>query len=295
MSDPTADGAVRRFLFEDLDIRGSVVRLHGAWRQMLTGRGYAEPVRRLLGEMTAVAVLIGCNLKQRGRLTFQAQGDGPVSLLVIDCSTELQIRGMARAAPDLDPARGCARRLLGEGRLALILDTDTPQQPYQSIVPLRGESIAAIFEHYLAQSEQQLARLWLSASEEVAAGLFLQKLPQADARDPDGWNRLERLAETVTPAELQTLPAEVLLGRLFPADALRLFKPQRVAYDCPENWDKVRSMLRAIGREEVESILREKGEVIVHDDICNREYRFDARAVEALFSDEGGAVPPTLH
>jgi molecular chaperone Hsp33 len=293
IDDASAEGQVQRFLFEELDIRGSLVRLRRAWQQMIAGRGYAEPVRRLLGEMTAVAVLVGCNLKHRGRLTFQAKGDGPVSLLVIDCSAELKIRGMAHSVRDLPS--GPAGALLGDGRLALVLDGDASQQPYQSIVPLQGESIAAIFEHYLAQSEQQPARLWLSASEQVAAGLFLQKLPDADARDPDGWNRLERLAGTLTPAELEALPAEALLSRLFPEEVLRVFKPQRVAYDCPEDWDKVRSMLRAIGRYEVESILREKGEVVVHDDICNREYRFDVRAVEALFSDAAGQTPRTLH
>ena len=76
------------------------------------------------------------------------------------------------------------------------LDLPTAQQPYQSFVPLVGQTIAEIFQHFLEQSEQQPSRLFLAATEEGAACLFLQKLPDADHRDPDGWTRLCHLAST---------------------------------------------------------------------------------------------------
>jgi molecular chaperone Hsp33 len=165
------------------------------------------------------------------------------------------------------------------------------REPYQSFVPLDGDSIATIFEHYLKQSEQLPSRLFLAANEHGAAGLFLQKLPTADERDPDGWARIEHLASTVKAEELLGLSPEALLLRLFNEETVRVFDAQPVAHDCPEDWEKVRSMLRTLGRDEVDAILREYGEVVIKDDICNREYRFDAQAVEALFR----ANPPTLH
>lgn len=275
---------VRRFLFEDLDIRGALVRLGPAWRQMQAGRGYPESVRRLLGETAAVTLLIAVNLKLPGRFTLQLQGHGPVSLMVLDCTRELAFRGMAK----FDPAavEGELVRLLGDGRLVMTLQHDVTARPYQSLVPLAGDTVAAVFEHYLAQSEQQPARLWLFASPESATGLFLQRLPGAEARDADGWERVTHLAATVTAAELQSLPAAELLMRLFPEETLRLFKPRPVRYDCPEDWDKVRRMLRSLGREEVDSIVAERGEVLVHDDICNHEYRFSPADIEALFRPE---------
>ena len=289
MSEPEIRGdLVRRFLFEELDIRGAIVRLGPAWREMHAGRGYPDVVRRLLGEMTAVALLIGVNLKQPGRLTFQVQGHGPVSLMVVDCTRELAFRGMAQFA-DV-PEHGDVPTLLGDGRLALTLQNEATVRPYQSLVPLTGNSIAAIFEHYLAQSEQQPARLWLFASEDAASGLFLQKLPQADARDPDGWARVEQLAATIRAAEIEQLAVADLLLRVFPEEAVRLFKPKAVHYECPEDWDKVRNMLRSLGAEEVNSIIEERGEVVVHDDICNHEYRFDAGAIAALFDQPKGPL-----
>ena len=275
---------VVRFLFEALDIRGAFVRLGESWRSLQAGRGYAATVRELLGEMTATAVLVAGNLKQPGRLTFQLQGHGPVRMLVIDCTAELHLRGMAQA--DAEVARAPVTQLFGDGRLSLILQNEAAREPWQSLVPVAGDSIAAVFEHYLAQSEQQPARLWLAADEQFACGLFLQKLPGADARDADGWPRLEQLAATASPGEMQGLSAETLLGRLFPEEDIRLFAPRPVAYDCPEDRDKVGSMLRSLGRAEVESILAEQGEIVVHDDICNREYRFDAGDLDELFPAE---------
>ncbi len=280
--------SVHRFLFEHLDIRGALIRLGPAWRQMLWGRGYADTTCQLLGELTAVTAMIGNNLKTPGRLTFHLRGHGPVRMLVVDCDEQLRLRGMAKAPADLAPAP--IADLFGDGRLALTLDTDTSRQPYQSIVPLAGESIARIFEHYLAQSEQAPARLWLMADAAHACGLFLQKLPEADQRDPDGWNRVQLLAATASAAEL-ALPPEALLTRLFPDEDIRLFEARRVSYHCPRNEEKVLEMLRSLGRSEVEATLAEQGEIVINDDICNQEYRFGPEVIARLF----GAPPRTLH
>ncbi|MES2369514.1 MAG: Hsp33 family molecular chaperone HslO [Pseudomonadota bacterium] len=272
---------VRSFLFEQLDIRGAWVQLGGAWREMTAGRNYPEPVLELLGQLAAVTTLITANLKQAGRLTFQLRGDGDVSLLVIDCDEQLRLRGMAHAPSEL--SSGSLPALLGDGSLTLILDTADMRQPYQSHVPLQGETLAAVFEHYLAQSEQAPTRLWLAANHEAAAGLFLQALPGAAARDADGWNRVQILAGTVRADELLDLGAIKLIERLFPEEDVRVYDPRPVSYHCPYDPDKIYSMLRSVGRAECEAILAEQGEIRVHDDICNHEYVLDAAAVTALF------------
>jgi molecular chaperone Hsp33 len=272
---------VRPFLFEDLDIRGAFVRLTDVWQALQQDRNYAPPVARLLGEMSAVTALIAANLKQTGRMTFQLKGSGPVELLVLDCDEQLRMRGMARSAAEVPD--NAVPDLLGHGQLALSLDIAGMQVPYQSLVPLDGDTIAAIFQHYLERSEQQPARLFLAANEQTAAGLFLQKLPRADQRDPDGWNRIQILAGTVLPEELTGLSVLNLIGRLFPEEDVRLYDPRPVSHHCPEDWAKVGGMLRAVGREECEAILRERGEIHIQDEICNRDYHFDAAMVAALF------------
>jgi len=272
---------VRGFLFEQLDIRGAWVQLGPAWREMIAGRDYPEPVVELLGQLAGVATLITANLKQAGRLTFQLRGEGAVSLLVMDCDEQLRLRGMARSAPEV--STGSLPALLGEGALTLTLDTAGMRQPYQSHVPLQGDSVTAVFEHYLTQSEQTPTRLWLAANHETAAGLFLQALPGADERDADGWNRVQILAGTVRADELLGLGSIKLIERLFPEEDVRVYDPRPVSYYCPYDPAKIYSMLRSVGQTACESILAEHGEIRVHDDVCNHEYVLDAEAVAALF------------
>ena len=286
--------SVRRFLFEHLDSRGAIVHLGDSWQQMQVDRNYQPTVAQLLGETAAVTALIAAQLKQPGRLTLQLRGNGPVQSLVMDCNEQLQMRGMARSNPVVLPAP--VPELLGAhegGQLMLSLDMPDARHPYQSFVPLVGDSIAAIFEHYLEQSEQQPSRLFVTASPKAAVCLFLQKMPEADARDADGWHRIAQLASTVKPAELLELDAEALLGRLFQEDmaahGVRVYDPVPVVYHCPEDWTKVRDVIRSLGREDAETILREHGEILIRDDICNHSYRFSAEDVAELFAG------PTLH
>ncbi|MDP2031519.1 MAG: Hsp33 family molecular chaperone HslO [Thiobacillus sp.] len=272
---------VRSFLFEQLDIRGAWVQLGPAWREMTAGRNYPEPALELLGQLAAVTTLLGANLKQAGRLGFQLRGAGEVSQLVMDCDDQLRLRGMVHTASQV--SAGSLPALLGDGALTLMLETEGMREPYQSHVPLQGDTLAEVFEHYLAQSEQHPTRLWLAANHETVAGLFLQALPGAALRDPDGWNRLQILADTVRPDELLGLGSIKLVERLFPEEDVRVYDPRPVSYHCPYDLAKVHSMLQSVGQAECESIIAELGEIRVHDDICNHHYVLDAAAVAALF------------
>jgi len=272
---------VQRFLFENLDIRGRLVCLTGAWRRMLEGRGYPPQIAELLGHSTVLGVLLGANQKGKSRVTLQVQGSGPVRLLVADCTSELKIRGMAKFE---SAARTSERALFGDGRLALTLEDSESGQLYQSLVPLEGETLGEIFEHYLVQSEQLPAFLRLHADGGAACGLLLEKLPGADARDPDGWSRLSQLGATLRLAETIDVQPYDILVKLFPEELLRVFRLYPVEYRCPYDEENVKRMLRRLGRNEVESILVEQGEVRIRNEMCNHEYRFDRAAVEALFA-----------
>jgi molecular chaperone Hsp33 len=274
---------VQRFLFENLDIRGRLVCLTGAWKRMLEGRGYPGDIVSLLGHTTALNVLLGANQKGAGRVTLQVQGTGPVKLLVADCTADLRIRGMAHYQGD-DLPQESERSLLGDGRLSVTLEDLKSGKFYQSLVPLEGETLEQIFAHYLSQSEQLEAYLRLFADGDALAGLLLEKLPGADNRDPDGWNRVMHFANTLTLDETRDTQPYDLLTRVFPEELMRVFRLYAVEYHCPYDEDKVKDMLRGLGRQEVESILAEQGQVVIRNEMCNHEYRFDADAIARLFA-----------
>ena len=271
----------RRFTLDKLDLRGQVVRLSGAWRSIMQGRDYPPEVTAHLGEMACVAVIIGAGLKHKGRATLQIQGGAFAKLAVIDCTHELGIRGMASFVPQDNPV-SFADWVKG-GRVALTVSQFDNDQMYQSIVPVSGLSVAECFEHYFDQSEQLPTHLWIAADAHGAGALLLQKLPKADEKDADGWARVEQLAASVTAEELTNLDAETMLTRLFHEEDIRLYEPKSVFCDCKRDEEKVKNMLRSLGRDELNQTLREIGEIIVKDDMCNEEYRFDPAAVDALF------------
>lgn len=279
---------VQRFLLENLDIRGAVVHLDTVWEQMLSNRHYPSIVTQLLGEISATTLLMNDQLKQKGRLTIQLSGNGPVSLLVIDCNNELEIRGMAKCEANIESQS--IPGLLGDGQLVMTYDMPTKQESYQSIVPISGNDIAQIFEHYFEQSQQMPSRFFLVSTPQMILGLFLQKMPLTDQIDPDGWSRAEALAATIRDPALWNLSVEEMLTRLFSQETIRIFDSQRVHYGCQENPAKIYAMLRSLGRKEIDSILKECGEVIVFDDICNREYRLNALTIDAIFREAGSTI-----
>jgi molecular chaperone Hsp33 len=285
----------RRFTLDNLDIRGQVVRLTDVWRDMHDQRHYAANIRQFLGELACVSVLIGAGLKRPGRAALQIQRkreavggkeifSGP--LAVLDCTEALGLRGMAATDSNTamrDNRASTFSEWVDDCTLAMTLTYAGTTQIYQSIVPVSGLSVAECFEHYFDLSEQLPTHLWLAANETGAGALLLQKLPNADQKDADGWARVEQLAASVSEIELTTLPADQLLARLFAQEDVRLFEAKPVTYACKRDLGKVEAMLRSLGREEVEATLAELGIVEVKDDICNQVYRFDAEAVKQLF------------
>ena len=267
---------VQNFIFEGLGIRGSVVRLEETWRRVLAEHDYPDEIKRLLGESVAATVLMTTGLKGSPKVSLQLQGEGPVKLLLIQCSGELKVRGMAQWR---EAARNEA--LLGEGRLAVNLDPGESGRIFQGIVPLVSNEIDGCLEAYFRQSEQLPTRLILSASENRVCGLILQALPQNDPSD-DSFDTVVAMAATVSEAELSELPASVLLPRLFDGFSIRLFKPKPVTHDCRCTPSHLASVVRMLGSEELDELLEERGEVELTCEFCNRAFRYDQADVETI-------------
>lgn len=278
---------VQNFLFEGLEIRGSIVRLEETWRQVLAEHRYPDSLRHLLGESLAATVLLTTGLKGAPKVSLQLQGEGPVKLLLIQCSSELKVRGMAQWR---DAAEG--EPLLGEGRLTVNLDTGEDGHCFQGIVPLVSDRLDACLEGYFRQSEQLPTRLMLTGTQQRVAGLLLQALPNNDGADHT-FNTAAALAATVSPGELSELPADRLLATLFDNYTIRLFKPRRVTHDCRCTPSHLAGVVRLLGADELESLIEETGEVELTCEFCNRAFRYDAADVEAIL--DGDTPGQLLH
>ena len=287
---------LNRFTFDATDVRGQQVRLEATWQAALERVDYPEPVRRVLGELMAAAVLLTGTLKFEGTLKLEARGEGPLTLAVVQAGHDGHVRGLARWEEGL-PDRARLSELMGaNGQFVLTLEPAAEdQQRYQGIVGLEDETVAGVLEDYFARSEQLATRLWLAADGERAAGLLLQRLPDRDSDDPDAWERTTTLADTLKDEELLGLPAEQVLTRLFHEEPVRVYDPDPVSFRCTCSADKVGGMLRGLGVEEVRSVLAEEGEVRVDCEFCGRPYVWDAVEVERLFAAGPTPEGPSTH
>lgn len=260
--------------------RGELVQLEAAWQSILSRSDYPPAVARLLGETAVAAVLLAATLKIDGKLTLQVQGEGTVHLLVMQVTSERELRGLARWHGEVE---GEGLALMGDGRLVMTIETARGER-YQGIVPLEGENLAQALEGYFDRSEQLPTRLWLEAGPTRAAGLLVQKMPGHDSpQDDEDWNRIVVLSETVSAEDLLELPAETLLHRLYHEEDRRVFEPESVRFACSCSRERVAEMLRSLGKDEVEDILAEQGRIEVHCEFCNAGYTFDAVDAAALF------------
>ena len=279
--------AVQRFLFKEHDIRGQHIQLNQSWQSMIQDRHYPPAVTALLGELTAIATLMAGNMKHEGSITMQVQGTGPISLIVVDVTHDLKIRGMAKTNQEIEQQE-TLNELLGDGQILVTLENTQTQHHFQSYVPREGNSVAEAFETFLSQSEQLPSKLWLSADEQSLGGIIIQKMPNTEVveHDEDAWDRIMHLTSTVTNEELTQIAAEDLIHRLFHEELVELFEGQDVAYECPQDIEKIKAMLISLGEEEVRNLLEEQGEIVIHNEMCNFHARFNKTDIDALFTPE---------
>lgn len=298
---------VRRFAVEQQSVRGQYVRLGPAWLALREHADYPLAVRLALAQATAASVLLASTLKFDGELTLQMQGDGPLRLLVAQCTHDFHIRAVARFDRDrlgsLERADFAA--LLGLGQVVVTVEAEASSARYQGIVPLDGASLSAALERYFEQSEQLPTALSLAADDAGATGLLVQRMPQTGGigsessselvqREAAAWDSFARARVALAGIgedELLARPASELMQRAFPERDLRLFDAHPVTFRCRCSAERVTHVLRSLGREEVESILAEQGAVTITCEFCHRPWRFDAIDVPAVFGSAADSPP----
>jgi molecular chaperone Hsp33 len=283
---------VRRFVLERHPIRGHAVRLTRSWLGLREHQDYPPAVQQLLGEAMGAAVLLAATLKFDGVLTLQLQGKGLVNLLVAQCTHDFKVRGMARH----DPIGGEAgfRSLAGEGQFIVTIEATDRASSYQGVVPITGDSLAESLEAYFVQSEQLPTRVVLAATPGVVCGMLVQRIPGEGGRkdvetDPAAleaaWMKADHAMAALPRTELLEDDIEQRLVRMFGADQVRMFGGQDVRFECRCSRERVATMLRSLGVEEIREVLAEQGAVTVTCEFCQKPYKFDAIDAEQLFSD----------
>lgn len=293
MTDSTAHPAdnLRRFVFEQQEIRGSIVRLHATWQRLLHADHYPPQVQAMLGEALAATALLGRNLKFDGRLTLQIQGGAHLRLMVLQCDNQLRMRGLARFG---DYVPDSFTELVDGGVMCVTVESGQKAERYQSIVPLSEVDLAESLSLYYRQSVQLPTLFMLAADAEQACGLMLQALPERKTGD-GYWPRMVAGLQGLDIARMAHLQDEVLLGALFPDDDIRLFDPEPVSFHCECSDARIENMLKMLGTAELTDIIAQQDPVEIRCEFCNRLYSLPAERILRFIAELGGDVEKSLH
>ncbi|MGO1616552.1 MAG: Hsp33 family molecular chaperone HslO [Oceanisphaera sp.] len=280
---------LHRYLFDNYEVRGELVQLQQSYQQVLASQHYPAPVQRLLGELLTATSLLTATLKFEGHINVQLQGDGPVSLVVVNGDNAQQLRGIARWEGDIPDTDNLAE-LMGKGYLAITI-TPNDGERYQGIVELGQDSLSKSIESYFAQSEQLKTRIWLFTDPQLeqpqCAGILLQALPNVQEGD---FEHLEALTHTIKAQELLSLEAHEILYRLYHQDSVRVFDPQPVSFLCSCSREKCEQALLQLGEAEATDVVTEEGKIEMNCDYCGQHYHFNLADLQTLFK-----APPTIH
>lgn len=272
---------LRHFLFENSSVRGEVVHLDASWRAVIAQKEYPDSVRRLLGELVVAAVLLSATMRLAGSLTMQIKGDGPIKLLVVECKDGNSIRAMAHWDEACQGDTSFAA--LGKGQLVMTLDPTDSNERFQGIVELEGSSISETLEDYLRKSGDVKARLWLATNNDQAAGMLLQRSLDDDMDYDAFWQQALSVGRRITSSDLLELSLMELISRFQNHYGIRVFANEAISFQCSCSQDRVNNVLRWLGEEEVDDVLRDVGTVHVECEFCGSVYEYDAVDVTQLF------------
>ncbi|WP_043362624.1 Hsp33 family molecular chaperone HslO [Belnapia sp. F-4-1] len=288
------------FHLVDKPVRGRLIRLGPLADALLTRHENHPTVTRLAGEALALTAGLAGALKFKGSFSLQAKGDGPVSMLLADCTEAGALRGYARADMTAltkllakDPV-GDAAALLGRGYLAFTADQGPDMDRYQGIVEIHGLTLAAMTGHYFETSEQLRAHVRLACDRTEAgwraSALIMEKVagtggigPELDeAAQEEAWRTALALVGTLTDAELldDALPSQTLLHRLFHLEGLEVDRPRPLSYGCRCSRSRLAGVLSRFGQEDLDHMAQEDGAITMTCEFCNLDFRFDRTEIQ---------------
>lgn len=321
MSDPTQPSATPDFLqhdrppvpdivvprglqpfhLQDKPVRGRLIRLGPLADALLTRHTNHPAVTSLAGQAMALAAGLSGALKFRGSFSIQAKGDGPVRMLLADCTEAGALRGYAMADQEglarlLEAtAEPSAAALLGAGYLAFTCDQGPEMERYQGIVSIEGDSLTEMTDHYFRTSEQLRTHVRLACAETPAgwraSAFIMERVAGEGGIDPtldaeaqeEAWRTALALAHTLTDAELldDSLPARELLHRLFHAEGLALDRPRSLSYGCRCSRARLAGVLQGFAEDDLDHMAQEDGAITMTCEFCNLDFRFDRAEVRS--------------
>jgi molecular chaperone Hsp33 len=290
------DDLIQPFLIEESGLRGRFIRMGPTVSDVIGRHNLPPTVQSLMAEFVALASALSAMLKFDGDFTLPAKGNGPVSLMAADVTSDGGVRAYASVGDDVpdeaDIQGSPVPRLFGAGYLAFTVDQGEHAELYQGIVELQGATLIDCVHHYFQQSDQFSAAITMAAEKDGKGGwragaLMLQRLPEDELsfrkeEMDEAWRRATILMGSCEKSELtsDTLSAHQLLFRLFHEDGVRVFDALPLRFSCQCSRDRGEGILNLLSAAEIEDY-KIDGRISVKCEFCSTEEWFNAAQIEA--------------
>ncbi len=296
-----SDNFVQTFQLEESSIRGRIIRLGSILDDILGAHEYPLPIAHLVAETITLTAALSAMLKYEGIFTLQAQGDGPLHMLVSDITSAGIVRGCASfeaerfqksreqisALETKESSQNHLAQYLGKGYLAFTVDQGENASPYQGIVDIKGASMVDCVQHYFAQSEQIGTGIKMAVGKRGehwrAGAIMLQNMPE-DGLNPeagagnlqeDDWRRAMILLDSCTEDEMLSpeLESNDLLLRLFHEEGVRVYDPKLLKKGCRCDEGRVENILMTMTEDDIKYMSVDE-EILMKCEFCSKTYVF---------------------
>ena len=286
------------FNLDNNAFRGRIVRLDDVIAEVFSHRQYPDNIAASVAETSSLGVMLASLMKFDGLFTLQIYGDGPVSALICDVTSDGKVRSYAQydeqkmiRAQELRKPTGQIEAtpfLLGKGNLVFTIDQGKSTDAYQGIVDLQGKTLAECALRYFKYSEQidTYLQLYLYKKGDVwnSAGILIQKMPSNGGKEvstdsaeiSEKWNECKILIDSLTKEELfsENLELKEILYRLFHEHELRIVKENEYKFGCRCSREKLVNTLSTMKPDDIEAMV-ENGKITATCNFCGQEYSFD--------------------
>lgn len=243
-----------------------------------------------LGRTMTITTFMASTLKNASdKLSVTIKGDGVGGEIVVCGNADLKMRGYIENPNTYLPLKanghldvgGCVGK---NGRITIVKSMGL-KEPYSGTSNLITGEIAEDFTAYYTFSEQQPTAISLGVKIGTdgkcvgAGGCVMQALPGATENSlfmaEDTILRMDNISTLIEEKSLEEI-ADYFFGEL-------KFTETNPEYKCLCSKNYIESLLISMGKEELDQIIKEQGEISVNCQFCETDYKFNQNDVDKLF------------
>lgn len=246
-----------------------------------------------LGRLLTITSIMGYETKtDKGSITNQIKGNGPLGMLTAVAESNGNVKGyVANPQVDISLNKENGKLDVGtavgkEGMLYIIKDLGMGK-PYSGMTPIVSGEIAEDFTNYFATSEQTPSVIALGVLVDkngirAAGGYKLSLMPDATEEIIEKIEESLKNIEPISKMLDENKTLEEIAKTVTGDENIEVLEEIHPEYKCNCSKEKCEKGLIAIGKDELETIIKEEEKIEIVCNFCNKKYEFSREDLKKL-------------